>query len=172
MFKINVLGTYQGRHPQELFPECFEDVHWSWKNIQQLIVFHTTHFQANISCFPRCLQDVFAIRLPKTSSRHLEYFFKTSSRNLPRRPFQDVFKTSSKRHLAIMSWRRLEDIWEDKKMLPWRRLQDLFSTPLPRPMFAGLVSRTENNTTVMGFILSLKLTSWGRSEDITMQTSL
>ena len=107
MFKINVLGTHQGRHPQDLFSECFEDVHWSWKNIQQLIVFNTTHFPANISCFPRFLQDVFAIRLPKTSSRHLEYFFKTSSRNLPRRLFQDVFKTSSKRHLAIMSWRHL-----------------------------------------------------------------
>ena len=43
---------------------------------------------ANISCFPRRLQEVFAIRLPKTSSRCL----------------QDVFA----RRLTIMSSRHLE----------------------------------------------------------------
>ena len=62
----------------------------------------------NISCFPRRLQrntfrlpgrlqDVFAIRFPKTSSRRL----------------QDVFA----RRLAIMSARRLQDVLEDKKIL-------------------------------------------------------
>ena len=44
------------------------------------------YFPANISCFPRRLQDVFVIRLRKTSSRRL----------------QDVFA----RRLAIMSSRR------------------------------------------------------------------
>ena len=51
----------------------------------------------------RRLQDLFAIRLPQTSSRRL----------------QDVFA----RRLAIMSSRRLPDVLEDKKMLHWRRLQ-------------------------------------------------
>ena len=58
----------------------------------------------------RLLQDVFAIRLPKTSSRRLRT---TSSRC--------VCKASSRR-LAIMFW---------------RRLQDVFSKFSPRPMFAG-----------------------------------
>ena len=68
---------------------------------------------ANISCFPRRLQrntfrlprrlqDVFAIRLPKTSSRRLQdvleekknVTLKTSSRRL-----QDVFSTSSPRRM-------------------------------------------------------------------------
>ena len=49
----------------------------------------------------RRLQDIFAIRLPKMSSRRL-----------PRR-LQDVFA----RRIAIMSSRRLQDVLEDKKML-------------------------------------------------------
>ena len=68
----------------------------------------TSNTPANISCFPRRLQrntfhlprrvqDVFAIRLPKMSSRRL----------------QDVFA----RPIAIMSSRRLQDVLEDKKML-------------------------------------------------------
>ena len=32
--------------------------------------------------------------------------------------------------------------------------------------------RFGNNTTVMCFVLCLKLTSWGRSKDVTMETSL
>ena len=63
-------------------------------------------FPANISCFPRRLQDVFAIRLPKTSSRRLQGVFKTSSRRLPRR-LQDEFA----RRLAIMSSRRLQYVF-------------------------------------------------------------
>ena len=69
-------------------------------------------FPANISCFPRRLQDVLAIRLPKTSSRRLQDVFKAFSRHL-QDVFQDVFKTSSRRlqdefarRLAIMSSRR------------------------------------------------------------------
>ena len=33
-------------------------------------------------------------------------------------------------------------------------------------------TQTKNNTTVMCFILCLKLTSWGGPKDVTMQTSL
>ena len=73
-------------------------------------VFKTTwrRLQRNTFHLPRSLQDVFAIRLRKTSSRRL----------------QDVFA----RRLAIMSSRRLQDVLEDKKMLHWRRLQDVFKT--------------------------------------------
>ena len=46
-------------------------------------------FSIIILCLPRRLQDVFAIRLPQTPSRRLQDVFKTSS--------QDVFKTSSRR---------------------------------------------------------------------------
>ena len=62
----------------------------------------------------RCLQDVVAIRLPKTSSRRLQHIFKTSSKRLPRR-LQDVFV----RRLAIMSSRRLQGVLEDKTNVCW-----------------------------------------------------
>ena len=71
------------------------------------------------------LQDLFAIRFPKTSSRRLKDVFKTLSRRL-QDVFQDVIKTSSRRfqdvfarRLAIMSSRRLQDVfktsWKTKK---------------------------------------------------------
>ena len=66
--------------------------------------------------FQKCLQDVFKTssqdvfkRSPKTSLRCLPDVFAT---RLP----QGLFKRSLRRRLAIMSWRRLEDILEDKKM--------------------------------------------------------
>ena len=90
-------------------------------------------FPANISCFPRRfedvlktssawhfsssktssgrLQDVFAIRLPKTSWKRLQDDFKTSFKTSSRH-LQDVFAT----RLPVMSSRR-EDVLEDKKML-------------------------------------------------------
>ena len=86
---------------------------------------------ANISCFPRRLQDVFAIRFPKTSSRHLQDVLKTSPRRL-----QDVFKTCLQDVLQL----RFQDILKVKKMLHWRRLKDVFSTSSPRQMFAGTFS--------------------------------
>ena len=58
--------------------------------------------------FQKCLQDVFK-RSPKTSLRCLPDVFAT---RLP----QGLFKRSLRRRLAIMSWRRLENILEDKKM--------------------------------------------------------
>ena len=91
----------------------------------------------------RRLEDVFCLRLQKTSSRRLdqdeyvrlsltssEDVFKTSSRRLGQdqyirlgytssRRLQDVFKTSS---------RRLQDIFKTSS----RRLQDIFKTPSRR----------------------------------------
>ena len=103
--------------------------------------------QANISCFPRRLQDVlktssawhfsssktswrhlvgiFTIRLPKMSSRRLQNVFKTSSRRVCKTSCNYVFKTS----------------WKTKNVTlktSWRRLEDVFSTFSPRRMFAGM----------------------------------
>ena len=84
--------------------------------------------QRNTFRLPRRLQDALAIRLPKTSSRRVckascNYVFKTSSRRVCKTPCNYVFKTS----------------WKTKKMLHWRRLEDVFSTSLPRRMFAGFL---------------------------------
>ena len=98
----------------------------------------------------RCLEDVFGLRLQKTSSRRLdqdEYIrlshtssedvFKTSSRR-----FQDVFKTSSRRLQDVLktSSRRLQDVLKtssscllDVFKTFWKRLQDIFK------MFARLI---------------------------------
>ena len=62
----------------------------------------------------RCLQDILKRRLAKTSLRHLQDVFKTSSRHLQNvllRRFQGVFETSSKR-LANMSSRHLQDVFK------------------------------------------------------------
>ena len=68
----------------------------------------------------RLLEEVFSVtnfrlprRLPKTSSRRFQDFFKTC--------LEDVFKTSSRRrHLVIISWRRLHDVlkvsWKTKNV--------------------------------------------------------
>ena len=69
-----------------------------------------------IFCLPRVLQDVFAVRLPQTSSRRLR---KTSSTR-----FQNVFKMSSKLVSKTSSSSRLEEV---------------FSTSSPIRMFAGWV---------------------------------
>ena len=95
----------------------------------------------------RRLEDVFRLRLQKTSSRRFdqdEYIrlsltssedvFKTSSRRLGQdqyirlgytssRRLQDVFKTSSRR-LAKTSSRHLQDVFKTF----WRRLQNVFKT--------------------------------------------
>ena len=82
----------------------------------------------------RRLQDVFAIRLPKTSSRPpqdvLQDVFKTFSRRL-QDVFQDVFKTCL---------RRLGRQKNVTLKTSSRRLQVVFTTSSPRRMFAGLVS--------------------------------
>ena len=93
---------------------------------------------ANISCFPRRLQDVFSISLfvfqdlLKTTPRRLQDIFairvpKTSSRRL-----QDVFKTCLQDVLQLC----LQDVLEDKKCYT----EDVFSTSSPRQMFAGKIS--------------------------------
>ena len=80
----------------------FQDVFkTSWRRLQR-----------NTFRLPRRLQDVFAIRLPKTSSRRLAIM---SSRRL-----RDIFKTS----------------WKTKKCYT----EDVFSTSWPRRMFVGLAA--------------------------------
>ena len=81
----------------------------------------------------------------KTSSRHVfktfsRYVFKTSSRH--------VFKTSSRplqRNNFLSSktsWRRLEDVLEDVKLLRWRHVEDVFKT---NKCLLGKVLTTEKN---------------------------
>ena len=93
---------------------------------------------ANISCFPRrlqCntfhlprrLQDVFAIRFPKTSSRCLQDVFKTCLQDV----LQLCLQTSS---------RRLGRQKNVTLTTSSRCLQDVFSTSSPRRMFAGRFS--------------------------------
>ena len=96
--------------------------------------------QANISCFPRRLQDVlktssawhfsssktswrhlvgiFTIRLPKMSSRRLQNVFKTSSRRVCKTSCNYVFKTS---------WKTKKCYTEDVLKTSWRRLQYVFT---------------------------------------------
>ena len=91
-------------------------------------------FPANISCFPRRLEDVFsvtlfvfqdalAIRLPKTSSRRLQDMFARrlaimSSRRVCKTPCNYVFKTS---------WKTKKCYTEDVLKTSWRRLQYVFT---------------------------------------------
>ena len=99
-------------------------------------VFKTSwrRLQRNNFRLPRHLQDVFAIRLPKTSSRHLA------------RRLQDVFKTSSRRvcktscnYVFKMSWKTKKSYTEDVFKTSSRRLQYV----LTKRMFAGVLSSRE-----------------------------
>ena len=88
----------------------------------------------------------------KTSSRRLEDVFsvilfvfqdvfKTYLQYVFLKRLQDVFETSSKTFSRRVCKRSCSYVfktsWKTKKMLHWRRLQDVFSTSLPRRMFAG-----------------------------------
>ena len=66
------------------------------------------HFVSLHSVFNTFSRYVF-----KTSSRHV---FKTSSRRLQRNNFSP----------SKASWRRLENVLEDVKLLRWRRVEDVF----------------------------------------------
>ena len=72
----------------------------------------TLRFQDLLKTPSRRLQDVFAMRLPKTSSRRSQDVF------------QDVFKTFLQNILQLC----LQDVWKDKTMLHWRFLEDVFKT--------------------------------------------
>ena len=62
----------------------------------------------------------------KTSSRHV---LKTSLTRLQRKNFTSS-KTSLRRLENVLktSWRRLQEVLEDKKLLRWRRLEDVSKT--------------------------------------------
>ena len=87
-------------------------------------------FPANISCFPRRLENVVNVTLfvfqdvLKTFWRRIQDVFAIRLPKMPSRRLQDVFA----RRIAIMSSRRLQDVLEDKKMLHWRRLEDVLKT--------------------------------------------
>ena len=103
-------------------------------------------FQDLLKTSSRRLENVFAIRLPKTSSRRfqgvfkslprrLQDVFKMSSRRVCKTSCNYVFKTSSRRvckmscnYVFKTSSRRLQDVVEDKRMLHWRRLEDVLKT--------------------------------------------
>ena len=83
-------------------------------------------------------QDVFAIRLPKTSSRRFQDVFKTSSRRVCKTYCNYVFKTS----------------WKTKKCYT----EDVFSTSSPKRMFA----ERYNNYPVCNKVLNLD--AWIKSK--------
>ena len=88
---------------QKLFKWLLKQCESSFSSIKSKVVTQQTFVG---------LYDVF-----KTSSGHV---LKTSSTCLQRNNFWS-FKTS---------WKRLEDVLEDEKLLRWRRLQDVFKTCL------------------------------------------
>ena len=80
-------------------------------------------------------------------SKHL-LVFKTSSTRLQRNNF-----TSSK-----TSWRRLEDVLEDEKLLRWRRLEDVLKTCLED------VLKTCLEDVLKTYLEDVLKTSWRRLE--------
>ena len=95
-----------------------------WSRPSKHFLFSKTSWrrlQGNTFRLPRRHQDVFAIRLPKTSSRPLQDVF------------QDVFKTCSRR----VSKTSCNYVIKTSS----RRLQDVFSTSTLSQMFAGELYR-------------------------------
>ena len=83
----------------------------------RVLLFFCESYFSYISCFPRRLQDVFAIRLPKTSSRRVcktscNYVFKTSWKT-KKCYTEDVFKTSSVRLYQdeCLLWQNAWTLW-------------------------------------------------------------
>ena len=114
-------------------------------------------FQDLLKTSSRRLENVFAIRLPKTSSRRfqgvfkslprrLQDVFKMSSRRVCKTSCNYVFKTSSRRvckmscnYVFKTSSRRRGRQKNVTLKTSWRRLEDVFSMSSPRRMFAGIV---------------------------------
>ena len=108
---------------------CYYHIWLRWRAIEKTFI-----LPEDISCFPRCLQDyssgVFNITISHRP-RRLQHVFKASSRRIWKKPSKDVFKAfsrqsledvlkrSSRRRLANMPWRRIENVLktslEDKK---------------------------------------------------------
>ena len=76
-----------------------------WRRLEDVLKTSWRRLQCNIFCLIRCLEN-----LLKTSC---EEILKTYWRRL-----EDVFG----RRIANTSWRCLEDVLEDEKLLRWRRL--------------------------------------------------
>ena len=122
---------------------------------------------ANISCFPRRLEDVFSVTVFDLT-RCLEDVLKTSSRgackmsseNVFKMSSQDVFKMSSGRLQGILARRLLqgvlktysrriqedvlqlclEDVLKTSQKTKKCYTEDAFSTSSPRRMFTGMLS--------------------------------
>ena len=86
-----------------------------WRRLEDVLKTSWRRLQCNIFCLIRCLEN-----LLKTSC---EEILKTYWRRL-----EDVFG----RRIANTSWRCLEDVLEDEKLLRWRRLGK-------QEMFAGIL---------------------------------
>ena len=71
-----------------------------------------SRFPANISCFPRRLEDVFSVKIFHLPSGFQDVF-KTRLHDLFQRRFQDVFA----RRVQDVFKTNLQDVQEDKKLL-------------------------------------------------------
>ena len=106
-----------------------------------IIKLHRRLFPANISCFPRRLQDVFSVTLFvfqdlfKTSSRRLQDVFAIRLPEMSSRRLQDVFKTCLQDVLQLCLQDVFKTSWKTKKCYT----EDVFSTSSPRQMFAGFI---------------------------------
>ena len=88
---------------------------WTRPQRNILLSFKTSWGRLEDIIARRLKEDVLQIRLEDV----FEEVLKTSRRRL-----EDVFG----RGLANATWRRLEDVLEDEKLLRWKRLQDVFKT--------------------------------------------
>ena len=73
----------------------------------------------------RYFQDMSSRSLQDMFSTHLQHM---SSRRLQRNNF--LSSKMSSRRICKRSWRRLEDVLEDKKLLHWRRVEDVLKACL------------------------------------------
>ena len=101
-FKINLVLP-QRIEPYVFVPSILQSICQDLSIAQQTVLVFQDVFkkssrrlQRNTFRLPRPLQDVFAIRLPKTSSRRLQDIFKTCLQDVLQLYLQDVFKTSWK----------------------------------------------------------------------------
>ena len=107
----------------------------SWGRLQHVFsikMFRLPRRLANTSW--RRLEDISQDVLKtswKTKNCYAEDVLKTSWRHVLKTSWRHVLKTSSTRlqrnnfTSSKTSWRRLEDVLEDEKLLRWRRLQDM-----------------------------------------------
>ena len=94
--------------------------HRHWLTVDRMTSFSNEIWATRITWNIKCRQN--------PSKHHLgEGVLKTSWRRLQCNIFLSS-KTSSRNNCKTCSWRRLEDVLGDKKMLRWRRFQEILKT--------------------------------------------